>query len=505
MNSPMAERAGSAVAWNATQLVLSKLISLGRYLVLARLIAPDAFGLLAIAAVVVELVIALSNFGIDQALIQKETADSPEYDSAWTLRVIRAAAIAAVVAIIAPLLARAFDEPSAATFIRLLALRPLLDAAGSIKLATLARSLVVRPLAALTVSAAALETATAIGLALLLPKLFADAGVSGGSLGAWAIVVGALAGSAGGSALSYVIAPHRPRFTLNRDASAALLRFGRWLFLTSSLGVAGQLLLRLIISQELGVAELGVFYLATKLSLLPNEVAGDVIRSVAFPVVSRVQSDIDRARRAFQSSLTAMLLILVPVYVTMIVLAEPLVLFVLGDEWRLMIPIVRLLAVDGIVDILADATKPLVLGLGHPERSAILKGTRTGVILAVAWPMVAIWGLPGAAGAFLVAETVQFLVAYGVLRRSLPRIFGGMAPRFWAITGAAVAGGVVAWIGYALVSNQIGFLGAALGSAVAAASVLFVADRRHRLGLLHDFLRAFPHIPRALTARIDRT
>ena len=177
----LAARAGSALIWHGVQLIGTKAINLARFLILARLLAPEQFGLLAIAAVVVELVVSMSNFGVNEALTQKADVEPRDYHTAWTIRTLRALLVAGVVAAAAPLLADAFGEPDAVPFIRVLALRPLVDAVGSIKMVTLTRSLNIRPLAL-----------------LLLPALLLDAAVSvalAASLEAWAVVVGAFAGS----------------------------------------------------------------------------------------------------------------------------------------------------------------------------------------------------------------------------------------------------------------------------------------------------------------------
>lgn len=504
MTEPLAARAGSAIIWSAVQLVGTRIVSLVRFLILARLLAPEEFGLLAIAAVAVELLIALSKVGASDALVQLEDPDDRHYDTAWTLGLLRGAAIGIGAAVLAPLLASAFGEPAATPFLRVLGLRPLIEATSSIRLITLSRSLRFRPLAMVRVSAAAMEAVSSILLMLLIPALVVDAAVAvslASSLGAWALVAGSFAGTVLGVVVSYVITPYRPRLSLDRTAARTLLTFGKWLFAASVFGVVGHVLLRAVISRRLGTADLGIFYLGVKLTLLPNDVAGEVVRSVAFPLVSRVKTDAERARQAFQGALKAMLTLLVPAYALMFALSEPLVEHILGSTWQAMVPVIQILALDGIVDIVADSTKPLLLGLGHPERRALLKGVRTLVILILAWPLSTGYGLAGAAAAWLAAELVQSGLAVVVASRSLQKPFAGMGRPVVAIIIASGGSASVAW----LLQGAIGGIGGMMvGIPVAiilAAVTMYLLDRFWQLGITADLGRAFP----TLTTRLGLT
>ena len=502
MSGRPASDVGSALVWKGVQLFGAKAISLVRFVILARLLTPEDFGLLAIAAVAVELVMAVTTVGVGEVLVQRAEIRNDLYHTAWTVGVLRAALVALVLMIGAPYFAELFGEPRATNILRVLALKPILDATSSIKLVDLTRKLRFQPIAMIRISAAAIDTLGTILLVLVLPPLLVDVTVSIAlvqSLGVWALVAGAFAGSFASVVLSFVIAPYLPRFHLERSAVRGLFRFGKWLFATSLVGIIGHVILRGIISARLGAAELGLFYLALKLTALPNSVAGEVIRSVTFPVVSRVQFDMERVRRAYQASFTAILVVLLPVYVVMIVLSFSLCRYVLGPQWAGLAPVIQILAFDGVIDVPSDVAKPLLLGIGQPHKRFALKGIRTLVIICLAWGLTAAWGVMGAAFAWVVAEGVQSAVAIAMVRRIIPRPFAGMTGVIVAIAVSALAGGGFAWGVNALLSGIVGLVAGALAGLMIAAVLLLVLDRQYQLDVASQFGKAFP----ALATRLS--
>jgi len=125
--------------WRSAQLAGVKLIFMLRLLILARLLSPEDFGLLAIAVTAVGFLLGVTDIGMIPALVQGRDIDEQQYDAAWTVGLTRALLVVGCVVIAAPLIARIFAEPRATDIIRVLAIRPLLDSAASIKIADLTR------------------------------------------------------------------------------------------------------------------------------------------------------------------------------------------------------------------------------------------------------------------------------------------------------------------------------------------------------------------------------
>ena len=250
-------------------------------MVLARLLTPEDFGLLAIAWVVIELLLTLTDTGMVTALVQRDRVDESQFDTAWTVGIVRALVVAVVLVVGAPLIAQFFgsrERPASSP----LAAAPVLAALASIKIADLTRNPV--PEADfIRVPEAVVEAVVSIALATLL--------------GVWALVVGVLVANLvrGGAVVPGGSAPAAD--LLDQGAARSPFRFGRWLFAVGVLGLAGEALLRAVIARRLGIAELGIFYLAMRLVMLPLTSVESAVGSIGMPLHARLQADPVRRTR----------------------------------------------------------------------------------------------------------------------------------------------------------------------------------------------------------------
>jgi O-antigen/teichoic acid export membrane protein len=458
------------------------LIFFVRILVLARILAPDAFGLLAIAMVPIGLLLQATEFGMVPALVHVESPRRRHYDVAWTVGLLRGLATSGLVFLAAPWIARLAGEPRAAEITRVLALYPLLIAASSMRLADLQRRLDFRPLAILHLGEAVSNAIVSIALA---PRL-----------GVWALVAGTLAGSVGRLVISYLVAPYRPRLFFQRSAALSLIRFGRWVFVAALLTTTGGALLRLIVSRQLGAAELGVYYLATRLTFLLVGTVIDVGTSVSFPIYARLKEDRDEAVRVFQAVLSATAALVVPAFALLAALAPSLVAHVLGAQWEGSAPVLGVLALVCILSILGDVAAPIWQGMGQPWRNALLEGIQVAVLLpGVLW-LTGEVGVVGAGLAWIPAVVVTQVISAAFLPRVLPGPFTGLAGVLLAIGTASVSGAALA-IGIDTALEGLGgLLAGALGGGGLCLVLLWLADRYLSLGLARSLVRVFPRLER---------
>jgi O-antigen/teichoic acid export membrane protein len=480
MSQRLASRAGTALLWRIMELVGVKLIFLFRVFVVSRLLGPGEFGVFAVSLVALDFLLKITDFGMVPALVQRPDAERRHFDAAWTIGLLRAGFIGLIVFFAAPLIAELFKEPRATDLVRVLALRPLLDAGVSIGVAELTRQLRFRSLAWIQISDAIINTA----LSIVLVK----------PLGVWALVLGPLGGALTALVISYVVAPHRPRLSLDTGAMLPLLRYGRWIFARAWIAAFGTSILQLAISRQLGVVELGLYALACKLAFLPSEVASGVLGTVAFPLYARLQDNPRQATRSFQLILTSMLAVLLPAALLIFVLAPALVDNVLGPRWQGTVPVIRVLVWVNVVGLLGDATVPLLKGLGRPSRATLLGLVQSGILVLLAWELAGRFGAVGAALTWLAAGCATQILGIYLLRQVLPQVWSGYARPLTATVTAALAGAAAAW-GIIRVEDGLTGLLAAIGAAsVVTASLLWVLDRRLELSLARDLARAFPNI-----------
>jgi O-antigen/teichoic acid export membrane protein len=466
--------------WKIIQHVSVKGIFLIRLVILARLLSPQDFGLWAIALVVIDVLMGVTDFGMIPALVQRSDANDKHFNAAWTIDMLRALIITTLVIFVAPFVAQFFAAPQATEIIRVVAIRPTILAAASIKMAELARKFSFRPLAFIKLTEAVANTVVAVALAP--------------SLGIWALVAGALAGPTAYLATSYILAQHRPRLCFDYTTVRPLINYGRWVFLTGMIAVVGSLMLRAVISRQLGAVELGLYFLAAKLAFLPAEIASEMVGAVSFPLYARLQSDVSKAVLAFQSILIGLSALLFPICAIMIAIAPSLVQDVLGPRWEGTVPIIRVLALVNIIGLFGETVVPILKGIGQPYKITMIEVLQTSLLILLIWSLIDRLGIVGAALAWLPAVTVSQIISANFLQQILPRPFAKLGTPMLVIIAASGVGAAVALGVVNMVSGLTGFVMANLFAAGITAVLLWASDRWLALGLSAGLSRAFPQI-----------
>jgi lipopolysaccharide exporter len=476
----IAARAGSAMAWKAAQLVGIRIIFLARTFILARLLVPEDFGLLAVSLVAVDFLASVTNLGMIPALVQREDVDERHYQVAWTIGIFRALLIAAAVFVLAPYLGALFAEPRAVALMRVIAIRPLIEAAASIKIAAVTRDLRFRQLALMSLPDAIVNTLVSI---LLAP-----------ALGVWALILGFLAGQAAYVLMSYWLAPFRPRFSLDVAWARPLIQFGQWIFVISLISLIGRSVLQLIIIRKLGPTDLGLYFLAAKLAFIPTDVASEVVGSVAFPLYARLQAEVQRIASVFRTLTIGLLALLLPASATMIVLAPALAAHVLGDQWQAAVPVIQLLALVNVVGLLGETASPILQGMGQPKKLAFIEVVQSSLLVAAVWLLADRFGASSAGLAWLAAVGATQAISVFYLRRMLPAPFAGMLIPISLIGLAGLGGATAAWSAVRLLPGLGGLTLGAILSVSLTGVLLWGFDRHFSFGLMRDLHRVFPQL-----------
>jgi PST family polysaccharide transporter/lipopolysaccharide exporter len=480
VDEPSVIRTGTALTWKFVDQVAVKLVFLLRLLVLARILAPEDFGLLAIALATVALFTTLTEFGIYPALIQQRDPTDDDYHTAWTLGVMRAAAVTLAIVVAAPWIANFFGDSRAGPIAQTLAIGIAVDSLISIRMAIFNRVLDFKSIAILNSSRALTSTIVAISLAA--------------SMGVWAMVVGTLAGSAIAVIGSYLLGPVRPSFRLNTKSALGLFRFGRWIFLAAMLAIVANFGLRAIISRELGVAALGLFYLALRIATLPTQAIVDVFTPVGFSAYARLQDSYREARDFFRTSLKAMLATLIPACILLAAAAGGLVQHILGAQWEAVTEVIQLLLLGAVLGVIGDACTPLLKGFGRPDQVAGLEFVQTITMLSLAWLLAPHFGLLGVVAGLIGGTLLTQLPSMFLVKRLLPTPFVGMVKPASFVFSIAALSGLAIW---GIDSSAQGLFSLCAGVIVGAAIFLVLiqlVDVRLKLGLIDALIELFPRI-----------
>ena len=422
----VARRSVHGVAWNYASFGLGKLLVFLTTAVLARLLTPADFGLVAIATLTVSYLAILRDLGLGAALIQRRGDLDEASETVFTLNLALGVLLAAAAYAIAPGLAAFFHEPQAGPVLRWLALSFPLNALGSVHVVRLQRELDFRRKLIPDLGRSIVKGVTCIALAL-------------SGHGVWALVIGQLAGALAGSLLAWWALDWRPRLRVQSRLVKQLLRFGGAIVVLNGLSVVTDNLAYLFVGRVLGNEALGVYTLAYRLPELLVLNTLWILAGVLFPAYSKVQDDPEALRRGFLTSLRYLEVLIVPVCLGLMLAADPLIRVAFGPQWLEAIPILRLLAAFALVRSLGSSVGDIYKAKGRPDILVKL------AVLNLALFAPALWfgsrhGLRGVASALVVVGCLATLARLIVATRFIEVSWGEMIAQLRpsAIGGAAL-------------------------------------------------------------------
>jgi O-antigen/teichoic acid export membrane protein len=458
----LGRRAFSGLLWAGAGHVGGRVMVFLATLVLARLLVPNEFGLVAFALAVMYYLEYVADLGLGAALIYRSDAEDQRVSStAFWIGIVGSVALFAASWFAAPLLAEFGPGEEVVPIFRALALQFPLSALGKAHEYRLRRSLRFRALFGPTFAGGLTKGVVSIALA------WAGAG-------AWSLVVGQLAGTLVQSIGLWLAHPFRPSLAISWRHLSPMMRFGLGIVAVGVLGQGAKNFDYLVVGGKLGATALGVYYLAFRLPelviLTGFRVAGDVL----FPFYARLGDERgvdvdDDLRQGYLRTVRMGAMVAWPAAFSMSALALPLVLTLYGERWRSAAEPMALVALWAGLASMATMPGAVFKALG---RSWLL--TATGVMqVAILFPAIwfaAPYGITAVAGAQVAEKTVS-LALLGVVAG---RVLG--VPWHASFTAGAPALGLSVAMGGALYSLAAALPhGAALAVGIPLGAAVYLA------------------------------
>ena len=391
-------------AWTTSIKLTLNVIAILSQLVLARILVPEDFGLVAVAGSIVALLEVMSQFGFNIALIQNRQADRSHYDSAWTLTFLTAVVTGLALVVLAKPTAAFYSDPRIESIVYLFAVFTVIKGATNIGIVAFQRDLEFHKEFAYLVIQKLVGLATTIGLAIYLKSY-------------WALAVGICAVWFTGFVLSYVIHPYRPRLDLSR--ARELFSFSQWVLFNNILGWAGGSGISAIIGRIVGVAPAGLYGMANQLSIFVTREVGSSVNRAVFPGMAKISDDHERLRNAFISTVGVVVLVVSPMAFGLASIADPLIPALLGEKWDGVAGILAVLCVTGLLVTMQINASSVILALGEPRRLMVGLLVRIAFIVFVFMPLLTQFRLEQAALSLIAAETAVLATYLNVLRNAI--------------------------------------------------------------------------------------
>ena len=354
--------------------------------VLARLLTPEAYGLIAMAAAFIALVTTFAELGLAQATVQRSRITDEQVNALFWINAALGVGAASLGLVLARPIAWFYGEPALAPVVMGLSVAFVLTGISSQHRAVLQRRMRFATLTIVDVSSLAGAIALAIGAAAL-------------GAGHWALVLLAVSTAGLRAAGLWATSGWRPGRPARAEGLGSMIRFGAYLSGTSLFGTLMRNLDRILIGRFFGPAVAGYYFNAHRLLLMPVSQLNAPLSSVALPTLSRLQDDPERFRLFYRRGVEVVAAASFPAVLTCLIAADHLVPVVLGGQWADSIPIFKALAPAALLASVNVVTSWVYVPLGRTDRQFrwhVFRSCCVMIGFAIGLP----WGALGLAIAF---------------------------------------------------------------------------------------------------------
>lgn len=374
--------------WSVLDLLLRQGVQFGVSIALARMLAPAAFGMMALVTFFITLSTVFVQGGITTALIQRIDSTKEEESAAFWINTGAALVLAGALVGGSGWLARFYEAPPLAPLIWGAAAQIVISALGSVHYALLSRTLRFDRLLAIGLVATAGSSLLAVAAALH-------------GLGVWSLLLQALASATLTTIGVWLTVRWRPAWRFSRAAAGRIARFGVWVGLSSTLEVIYSQGFALLLGKLYGIGELGLYNRGASTQALPSTIVSVMIGRIALPLFAERADDPAALRRGARLALGFGMLVNLPAMLGLSLLAPLVITVLFGPQWRPAAPVLSILAISGVLLPLHMINLQILLGAGRSAQffrleigkkligiACIVAGSFFG-LLGLAWGQVA--------------------------------------------------------------------------------------------------------------------
>lgn len=382
------KKAIHGVKWSIVQEVLGQLIDFFSIIILARLLGPKDFGLVAMATVIIASFRPFISQGLGAAIIQRSELENEHLDTVFWSSVTCGCLLALLLTTSAKWWAIVFSEPALNSILPWLSANIVLVSLTVVQEAILRRDLNLR------VYAIRATTGKIIGGVVGITLAFCGFGV-------WSLITRILVTSFVSVFLLWQLSNWRPRFLFSRKHFRELFPFGIRVLMNELMVFINRQSDNLLISYFLGPIALGYYNAAYRLMAIVLQLVSGTTSQVGMPAFARLQNDKDRLWKAFYDITQLIALIVFPVFLGMLVLVPEIVTTLLGDQWGQSVPVLQILLLIGILQCLLSPIISILVGSGKPGLRLRLQ-VIDAIINLIGFFIAVHWGIVWVAASYVI-------------------------------------------------------------------------------------------------------
>lgn len=407
MASPLQGKMAQGALWMVLFKLVERSLGLISTLILARLLVPADFGIVAMALSFVFMAELLTAFGFDVALIQNQSATEAHYNSAWTGNLLLGALITLLMLAAALPIAHFYQRPELTWVVAALAFGPLLSGAENIGVVAFRKELDFRREFRFQISRKLIGFCVVVPLAFVLRNH-------------WALVAGTLVSKLAATIISYLMHPFRPRLTLSQFRP--MLHFSRWLLFNNFVSFLKERSSDFFIGRLLGPQALGIYSIGYEFAHLPSTELSAPINRALLPGFAKMEQA-EEIRAAYANAVGLLALLALPAAAGIFAVAPFLVPVILGPKWLETVPLMQVLAFNGALLLFHSSMCTVLIGRGHPASVTLANAVYVAMLVVALAVFATGFGVLGAAVAVLCTSLLGTPVYLFQMRRCL-----GVAP-----------------------------------------------------------------------------
>jgi O-antigen/teichoic acid export membrane protein len=383
-----------ALSWSFVEAMGLQSVRFVIGIMLARLLIPEQFGLIAMLYVFIALATSFIESGFGAALIQRRNATQIDICSIFYFNIVVGLAASGILCLVAPLIAAFYKQAILTPITRAMSLIIVINSFGMVQATILAKQIDFKTQTKVSLLAG--------GLSGIIGIVLASAG-----FGVWSIVAHQVSGSLFQTVFLWFFNPWRPALIFSFSALREMFGFGSRLLISGLLNQIFDNIYYVVIGRLFSATELGFFARAKALQELPSHTLSGMVGRVTFPVFSTIQNDPARLKRGLKKALTFLVLVNFPMMIGLAMIARPLVVVLLTEKWAACIPYLQLLCLLGLLYPLHLINLNVLQALGRSDlflRLEIIKKIMVVINIAITWQ----WGIAAMIYGMIATSTISY-------------------------------------------------------------------------------------------------
>ena len=435
MTESLKRKAYRSTFWSAVDAFGTRGVQFVIGIVLARLLEPAQFGLLAMLTVFMAIAQSLLDSGFSAALIQKKQLSQEDASSVFYFNVVISVIMAVLMCWAAPWIAAFFRQPTLIALSRGMSLVLVINAFGAVQATLLRRNLDFKVQTQISLVSGVGSGAVGILMAYR-------------GFGVWSLVGQQIAAAAIKSAMLWGTNRWRPGFVFCFGSLGQMFNYGMWVMLSGLLNQIFINLYDIVIGRVFSPAALGFYTRARRLEEMPSQTLSQIITRVSFPVFSAIQDDDVRLKNGLRKAISMLMFVNCPVMLGLAAVARPLVIVLLTEKWLPCVPYVQLLCVAGMLLPLHTLNLNMLMAKGRSDLFFNLEVLKKSFVVVSIWIFWR-WGITALICGQIITSMLSYLLNSYYTGKFLkyPAIEQLRDVGMYIVLAAAMAGGVY-WVGF---------------------------------------------------------